>query len=789
MPPLGKFLDPAQGVWQNAIIPDIPESGTIQIHGLIDEVNIVLNERGVPHIFAKNDHDLYLAQGYITASHRLWQMEFSTHASIGRISEIVGDVAIDYDRHQRKIGMLYGAEKTHELMMSNERSRASLEAYSRGVNAWIDRLSHKTLPFEYKLLDYKPEAWTPFKTAIFYMNMNQTLTFSTSALSLTHMKAIFGEAAVNVLFPTFPVNNEPIISKNTVWDFTPIETNPPDEKFTPRIWNYDLKSDRDPGIGSNNWAISGAKTASGAAMLSTDPHLTLSLPSIWYETQLNAPGINAYGITLPGVPVIIMGFNENIAWGNTNTGGSSVDLFEVELSEDRSSYYHDGEWKPTNMRVETFKIRGEGNRVDTTYFTHHGPIPYLDHETSYSQSIPVGHAVRWIAHEPADPVNAFSYINRGKNLEDFRQGLSYLSAPTQNYVFASVEGDIAMQLNGLHPVRWDKQGKFISDGRNNAYDWSGFIPFEHLPKEINPERKYVSSANQHPTDENYPYYIDYGFASHARSTIINKTLENLENATYEDMIALQMNSDNYWASIWLDRMLDSLSVHVSGHDIELSEIELQLINDLTNWDRVNHANSTTALFFNGWQQFMRVELWQHMVDKMGENLYRNPFLDTSYEILFHQYGVDTYAQISGEPPSTNEILFNSFRTAYERVVNQAGEFSEKWQWYHFNGSTINHLLDIPALNQPRLKVGGSNESPNAIMNRHGPSWRMVVEMTSPVRAWGVYPGGQTGNPATKGYNSFIPDWSDGKHYELTLYNTLDEATAERVSIIKLIPGR
>jgi penicillin amidase len=789
IPPLGKFLDPAQGVWQNALVPDVPESYSILIPGLIDEVSIAFNDRGVPHIFAQNDHDLYLAQGYITASHRLWQMEFSTHASIGRISEIVGKVAINYDRHQRRIGMLYGAEKTHKHIMSDDKSRVAIEAYSKGVNAWIDGLSQKTLPFEYKLLNYRPEAWTPFKTSIFYMNMNQTLTFSTSALSLTQMRALFGENNVNVLFPTFPVNNEPIISKNTDWDFTPIETDPPNEEFTPKILNSDLKSDRDPGIGSNNWAISGEKTASGAAIMSTDPHLTLSLPAIWYEAQLNAPGINAYGITLPGVPVIIMGFNENIAWGNTNTGGRSVDLFEVELSDDRSTYFHDGEWKPTTMRIESFKIRGEADRIDTTYFTHHGPIVYLDQETSFSRSIPVGHAIQWIAYEPSDPMKAFHHINRAKNLEDFRRGLSFLTAPTQNYVFASVDGDIAMQLNGLHPVRWDKQGKFISDGRNKAYDWKGFIPFEHLPREINPARNYVSSANQHLTDENYPYYIDHDFASQARSTIINQTLEKLENATFEDMIALQMNSDNYWASVWLDRMLDSLSVHVSDYNIELSQTETEIIKILSNWDRINHGNSSAALFFNNWQQRFHVKLWQPMIDSMGDAPFKLPSLDTSYEVLFQQYGMDTYVHIIGEYPSTNVLLLDSFRDTFDGLKSRFGERSDQWQWYSYNGSIINHLLDIPALNEPRLNVGGSSQSPNAISNRQGPSWRMVAEMTKPVRAWGVYPGGQSGNPASKGYNAFIPDWSDGKHYELTLFNTLNDARAESVSIIKLMPEK
>lgn len=788
VPPLGKFLDPAAGVWQNALIPDIPESQSINIPGLIDEVNVSFNERGVPHIFANNDHDLYLAQGYITARHRLWQMEFSTHASIGRISEIVGDVAIDYDRHQRKIGMLYGAEKTHELIMSDEWSRTALEAYSKGVNAWIEELTRKTLPFEYKLLDYKPEAWTPFKTSIFYMNMNQTLTFKTGALSMSLMKALFGDEYVDVIYPTFPVNNEPIISNGTKWDFDALNVEPPTGEFIPRVLENALQADRDPGIGSNNWAVSGEKTASGAAMMSTDPHLTLSLPSIWYETQLNAPGINTYGIALPGVPAIIMGFNENVAWGNTNTGGGSVDLFEVELSADKSTYFHDGNWKPTQLRIETYKIRGESDRTDTIYYTHHGPIAYLEHETSFSSTIPVGHAIRWIAHEASDPLKAFHNINRAKNIDDFRYGLSYLLGPTQNYVFASVDGDIAMLLNGLHPVRWYKQGKYISDGRDKTYDWHGFIPHEQLPHEINPERNYVSSANQHPTDAGYPYYLDYDYATQARAAIINRTLENLEDAIYQDFIDLQMNSDNYWADRWLDVMLDSLRIHVDKNALELTQTEVAMMDSLQNWDRVNHGESMAALIFNVWQSRIQLNLWKPAIEKMDENPFRYPLIDTSYEVLFRRYGLQAYRELSGDSPRTSEILMVAFREVHEQLEERFGEFGNQWMWYKYNGSTINHLLNVPALNEPRLNVSGSSQSPNAISNRHGPSWRMVVEMTVPVKAWGVYPGGQSGNPASKGYTGFISDWSNGKHYELNLYQDFNKAASEGVSIISLKPG-
>lgn len=783
-PPIGKFLDPAGGIWQNARISTIPESQTIDIPGLKDEVRVVFNDRAVPHIFAKNDHDLHLASGYITAQHRLWQMEFATHASIGRISEIVGPVAINYDRHQRRIGMLHGARQAFEKMNQDEWSRSAVEAYSKGVNAWIDQLTDKNLPFEYKLLDYKPEPWTPFKTAIFYMNMSKTLTFGTNAFNLSHMKRFLGEEMVHVLFPTIPPNNKPIITEGTKWDFSPLTKQKPEVPFTPQIVENAEYSQRDPSIGSNNWAIDGSKTASGAAMMATDPHLTLSLPSIWYEAQYNAPGINAYGITLPGVPAIIMGFNEKIAWGNTNTGGGSLDIYEIELNDDNSAYFHDGKWKPTTPVVETFIVRGEESRKDTIYFTHHGPISYLPHELTFEADIPVGHAISWIAHYPANAIKSFYHINRAQNLAEFRTGLSTLASPTQNYVFASVDGDIAIQLNGLHPVRWEHQGKFIGDGRDPAYDYDEFIPFEHLPREINPARGFVSSANQLPFDANYPYYFEWFFAPQARATIINNTLSNLTNATHHDMIALQMNSDNYWANTWLDIKLDSVEAYLTNHTDATFDVDItQNIDLLRNWNRINEAQSVEARLFDAWQRYLRNELWTELADSLKGVPYIQPHLNLSYEVLFNQYAADEYHQITQKHLDIGEILTETLVKSIEYLKKQKNK-----AWWHQNGSTINHPLNIRALNEPRLQVSGSRYSPNAINNIHGPSWRMVVEMTNPVQAWGVYPGGQTGNPASKDYNAFIKDWSEGDHYELKLHKDYESAAVDAASIVILNPS-
>lgn len=790
IPPLGKFLDPANGIWQTALIEDIPTEESLQIPGLSAEVSVVYNDRGVPHIFAENERDLYLTQGYVVARHRLWQMEFSTHAAAGRISEIIGEQALGYDKHQRKIGMMHGAQNTLDAIMEDPTTRIILEAYSDGVNAWISQLNESNLPFEYKLLDYRPEPWSPLKTAIFFMNMNQTLSFRTDTYALTRLREAFGKELIETLYPNTPQISEPIVSNDRVWDFDVELPTPPDQDFIPQVTQNEFDiPEPDPGVGSNNWAVSGSKTASGYPMLASDPHLTLSLPSIWYEIQLSAPGINTYGVTLPGVPGVIIGFNQDVTWGVTNTGGFALDLFEVQLNDDRSQYYHDGQWKPVRKELQTYKVRGSDPVIDTLYYTHHGPVSYLPEEfpnqadsariRTFSGSMPVGQALQWIAHQPSNPLKSFYLLNRASNFEEFEEAVSYFASPAQNFAFAAHDGDIAMKISGRHPVRWIGQGKFISDGSDPSYDWIEYIPHDQVPWERNPPRGFISSANQEPAGPSYPHFIGRGFAAPPRAILINRTLEKFEKATHQEMINLQLNSDNYWAQTWLDRMAE-----VVNRD-SLTSDQSTMLDRLLSWDRVNSAEIIEPTMFIRWLEWAQYNSFSVKMREIGAP-YSNPNLLTGLTELFGENPSQAYQQLHGAQPDLESIFTEAFIQAYDELIESKGaDIENDWQWWQNNGSTINHLLNVPALNLDRLKVGGSNYSPNAIRNGHGPSWRMVVEMTRPVKAWGVYPGGQSGNPASRNYDAFVQNWVNGEPYELILFpdaGTARNATGRSVTL-------
>ena len=317
VPALGKFLNPVTGIWQNEKNETI--SGEVVIPGLIDKVIVYYDKQMIPHVFAKNDHDLYKAQGYLTAKHRLWQLEFQTHAAAGRLSEILGDIAINYDRTQRRIGMVYGAEQGMKYMEKYDRETLGfVHDYTDGVNAYINQLDPMNYPVEYKLLDYSPEIWTPKKSALLLMYMTKMLAGRDDDLEYTNVLRLIGMDNFNLLYPDFFDSVDPVIPKQTDWSFI-------DKPQTSLPLNYavldtitETIEKPNPDNGSNNWAISGAKSITGNPILANDPHLGLNLPSIWMMMQLCSPTHNVMGTTIPGALSIISGFNQNIEIGRAS---------------------------------------------------------------------------------------------------------------------------------------------------------------------------------------------------------------------------------------------------------------------------------------------------------------------------------------------------------------------------------------------------------------------------------------------------------------------------------------
>jgi penicillin G amidase len=810
IPPLGKFLDPFHGIWKNAETKNLA-SENLTLPGLKDEVSIIYDSLKIPHIFAKNDDDLYFAQGYVTAKDRLWQMEFQTHAAAGRVSEIIGKAALNYDRGQRRMGMVFGAENSVRAMEADPTAKAMIDSYTRGINAYIGSLSEEQYPIEYKLLGYSPEPWNNLKVGLLLMNMALTLNTGEKDLEMTNALKLFGKGNLDLLYPDYENSGDPIVDNAGNWKFKAVALDtvplalPSDlvhidrhrqddsengeiayehesERSSPDVgsnnWARLRQTEDHPGeqntamgfvgqaqksspdVGSNNWAVSGSKTSTGSPMLCNDPHLNLNLPSIWYVIHLNAPGVNVMGASLPGAPAIISGFNDSIAWGVTNAQRDVVDWYKIKFKDkSKDEYLSDGRWKSSRKVVEKIVIKNGGIFYDTVVYTHLGPVRY---DESFEGEKEKNHfAYRWISHDGSREVLTFYKLNRGKNHHDYLEALDHYSAPAQNFVFASVQGDVAMRIQGKYPVRRKEEGKFILDGSRTSQEWKAFIPSEQNVMYKNPVRGFVSSANQYPADTTYPYYINGNSWEEYRNRRINKILGERNDITPQDLMHLQLDVFNLRASECLPFFLSSLDT------TKLSPAEQKAFHVLKTWDFNNTVDSEGASYYQAWWRKFYPLVWDEMAGSKVALEFPTEYITIR---LMKENSTLSFFDILGTPEkeTAKEVIQKSFSSCVAEVEKWKSEHpaSTAVRWADFKDTFVAHLLRLPAFSY-HVQHGGGADIVDASTRGHGPSWRMVVSLEkSGIKAWGVYPGGQSGNAGSPYYNSLLDKWSMGEYYPL-----------------------
>ncbi len=767
LPPLGKLFSPSHGFFQHIEGPDAGRSGILSLPGLKEEVIVHYDDNGVPHIFAGNDYDLYYAQGYVVAKDRLWQMDFQVLAAAGRLTEVVGNAALELDRYHRRIGMAKTAQEvTDRLERQDSLSFAILQAYADGVNDYIASLRPRDYPLEYKILNYAPEDWSPYRSILMLMNMRHDLSTGTDDYRMSNLIAKLGEAVTDDLFPFYPDRESPIIPVGTAWDFEPLGLPPVpaikmavDTAGIPLASLVETPAPR-PEIGSNNWAVAGSRSASGLPLLSNDPHLTLSLPSIWYQMQLSAPGVNVYGVALPGTPAIIIGFNKDIAWGVTNVGLDVMDFYRIQFRDAaRQEYWYDGQWKPVTARIEVYHQKNGPDIVDTVYYTHHGPVVYEEKdENRYRRDFPVGYAMRWMGNdsEGADLLT-FHYLNRGENYDDYRQALTYFTSPAQNFVFASNGDDIAITPNGKFPLKWKGQGRYLLDGALPEHDWQGWIPNAHNPTVRNPARGFVSSANQFPADLSYPYYLDWSFAPSSRAIRINERLDAMHGANIDSLSSLLHDNFNVDARLVLPDLLATLAVDDSIAGMQ----EYQL---LAAWNLVNGPEEVGASIFERWIPELRSGIWWD--DMRAEGPVRTPSLDRTFSLLLQEADSPWFDDrgTDGIVETKFDIVRRTFLKSIADLREGFGEYDGgNWHWAKVKNTTIAHLVpNFTMFSRTGIVSGGGGGIVNATSGRHGPSWRMVVALDQDwPEAVGLFPGGQSGNPGSPYYDNMIDKWANG----------------------------
>lgn len=782
IPPIGNFLNPANGFWQNAESKNTLKSETLKIDGLYEPVTIRFDSNMAPHIFAKNDHDLYLAQGYITARDRLWQMDIQTRQAAGRLSEVIGPKALEIDRYHRRIGMVFGAENSLRMAMKDPKISMVINAYSEGVNSYIHQLSPRDYPIEFKLLDYAPEDFKPINCILLLKLMAETLSAGSDAVPMTNILNRFGAGVTNDLFPDYPFHEDPVIPADTKWDFKPQTLPKPSKHFLAQ--QSTMPTPQKPeGIGSNNWVIAGSKTASGYPLLANDPHLNLTFPSIWYQIQLDAPGVNVNGVSIPGSPCVIIGYNNTISWGVTNVDADVYDWYQIKFKDaSKNEYWYNNQWNKVKKRIEVINIRGQEPLNDTVLYTHHGPVSYEDATKKPKDSyagMPVGSALRWIAHDESDELNTFYLLNRGKNYDDYREALKYYGSPAQNFIFASSEKDIALTPNGRYPLKYKDQGKFILDGTDPADDWQGWIAPEQNPTAKNPAQGYLSSANQSSTDPTYPYYINWHFGPYERGKRINTRLAAMQKATVDSMRTLQ--TDNY--SILAQDVLAEMLKYVDTTKLDADQNHV--LDILKHWNKQCDANSIGASIFNTWWKNFYELVWNDEFGNPNDH-FMMPNRDRTEKLLLKEPGSKWFDNTSTSVIETcGDILNQSFAKTISQLVSKYGKPGKTWEWGNVKETYISHLANIPGMGLGKFKAGGTGSTVNALIDGHGPSWRMVVQMGPQVKGYGVFPGGESGNPGSFYYSNMFDTWNNGKLNELLFMQSANDQANKIKSTLTL----
>ncbi len=779
-PRLGAFLSPQHGFWQNAEPQGKDFSGRIDLPGLQGKGEVYFDKYLIPHVFAASESDACYIQGYLHARFRLWQMEFQTFAAAGRLSEFLGagddNSLVKYDRSMRRLGMVTAARAELAAVEKDSNVKKDCDAYTAGVNAYIGQLDEGALPFEYKLLDYRPEPWNNLKTALFIKYMALDLAGADNDFAMTNSRSFFSNADFAKLYPAVQDSLDPIVPKGTHFlppSFVPkIPATADPLYFNTTATVTDEEHAVDKSNGSNNWAVSGKKTLSGRPILCNDPHLSTNLPSIWYQMQIHTPTYNVSGVTFPGAPFVIIGFNDSCAWGITNAERDVRDYYAIKFrDESRQEYWYNGRWEPTGRRIDTIKINGAQPFYDTVVSTAFGPVLFDPGFTGFSDiASSRSYAVRWKAADSSDEMLTFHYLQSAHNYDEYKQAISTFQTPGQNFAFADKSGHIAIRQEGLFPAKWKEQGLFVMPGEDSSYRWQAMINREENPYMLDPDRGFVSSANQEPVDTTYPYYLGSDFPIY-RGLIINRRLDAMNSITAADMMRLQVDNFDVFAEMAQPLLLGH--INESG----LTGEERSYLNVFKLWNFRNDPGEEGPTIFYLWWNHLDHDIFDDEFSKTSLHLQR-PSESTLLEALLKDTAWSFIDNVNTpEKETLHQIVMQAFRQAIPELA-QAGQ-DGRLSWAKFKDTQVRHLLRQPALSRTHLAIGGGTHCINAAKPLHGPSWRMIVELTDKTEAYGIYPGGQSGNPGSPYYDSFVDHWVAGTYLPIWVMGS-DEVTDKRV---------
>jgi penicillin amidase len=776
-PALGPFLEPAHGVWSLARSAEQPRSASARVAHLDANVTVVYDDRAVPHIFASSEHDAYRALGYVTARDRLFQLYIQTMAASGRLTEIAGSRALALDREMRGLGLPRSAERLAANAPDTSEGVRRMRAYADGINAYVEHMPASELPLEFRLIGATPSPWTLADSYHLFNRMGWTLAYLAVENDRAAAASRVGRRAAEALFPDADPIQEPIQPNGQHaprFDFHPLP--PPG---TPDAGSARLLAAADaflpaharrsddgtpPAMASNNWAVSPRRTAGGHALLSGDPHLDLTLPSIWYEAHLVVPGaLDVYGVTIPGSGAIIIGFNRDVAWTFTNTSADVLDLYAeaVDDTVHPARYRLDGGWRPLERRIERYLgPGGAAVATDTLYFTHRGPMRRVGGRWT---------SMRWTVLEAGSEINGFYTAAHARSAAELEAGFAeWYRAPAQNMLAADRGGHIAIRSSGRFPLRpGDGTGSTVQDGTTSASDWTGSLNVDQWPQSTDPAQGYLASANQQPIDPRVAGRWWGGSYDPWRALRINALLRADSAVTPDAMRRYQTDPGSARADLFVRAFLDAAQRVLGSATLDtasarrLSEAAMLL----GQWDRRYTRDNQRAVLFEAAMQELVSRTWDELAPPRSSRRVITPSSAVLAELLADSASAWWDDRATPRVEHRDDILTMSLVAAVLKTRQQFGDPNAGgWRWDRIRHANVNHLLGVPALSAREIPVQGGpgTLAPSFGSGTHSASWRMVVELGPTLRAWATYPGGQSGNPMSPRYRDRIEGWAKGE---------------------------
>ncbi|MBC3880495.1 penicillin acylase family protein [Undibacterium sp. LX40W] len=783
----------------------------IEVKGLKQAAEIVVDQWGVPHIYAKSEDDVFLAQGFNAARDRLFQIDLWRRRGLGQLSEVFGQAYLEQDRAARLF--LYRGDMKKEWAAYGKQSQRLTQQFVTGINAYVHYLNQhpEQLPPEFKALNYRPALWQAEDVVkIRSHGLTRNLTSEVNRAKMACAGDLALDEVRQRLSPTWqtklPEGLDPCLPDEVLRQFTLATQNVPfSAAITPiaklsaeaeenRLAKLEI-NDSDKMEGSNNWVISPGKSATGRAMMANDPHRAYSAPSLRYITHLSAPGLDVIGAGEPALPGISIGHNGSIAFGLTIMSIDQEDLYVYDIQPDKpQNYRYQGKWVEMQKRTEVFKLNSGATMESDLFFTRHGPVIYFDTKKNKAYAVRTG----WLEPGMAPYFGSVDYM-RAKNFTEFKKAMLHWGAPTENQVYADTKGNIGWVPGGLTPIRpnWDGLLPVPGDGR---YEWAGFLSGDKLPSSYNPEKGWFASANELNLPEDYPYRerkIGFEWPHNARYQRIADVLSQDKKVSLEDSMRLQ----NDILSLPAERLIRLLTA-IPEASLLNQEQAKRAIQILSAWDRQENADSAAAALYQYWYSQSLGPQYKDLM--LGQKSYLVTTLPDLTSMLKNLEAQDAFPPQFGDSVDQakhrrDQLLITSLVSAYQQLEKRLGAQTQQWRWGDLQKTLFAHpfspLLDSKGKAQydvGPLPRGGSANSVNQSSYRlqdfvqiNGPSFRVVVDVGNWDNSKAMNAPGQSGDPANPHYRDLATPWAKGEYFPLLYSRKAVEAAAKQ--IIELRP--